>query len=71
MHDDPFVRAVATIPGDSSGSGFLRYLRKQAALPPEQRDPLPPDEMDEDQAARAADLERRIDADIADTEEAS
>jgi hypothetical protein len=71
MHDDPFARTVATIPGDSSGSGFLRYLREQAALSPEQRDPLPADETDEERAASAADLERRIDADIAATKETS
>ena len=32
-------------------SGFLRYLRQQAALPPEQRDPDPPEPTAEEQAA--------------------
>jgi len=45
-------------------SGFLRYLRQQAALPPEQRDPDPPESTAEDRAAYHADLARRIQADI-------
>lgn len=62
MHDDPFARTVASIP--PGFGGFLRYLREQAALPPEQRDPLPPDETAEERAVKLADLSRRIYADI-------
>ena len=45
-------------------SGFLRYLRQQAALPPEQRDPAPPEPTAEERAAKRADLERRAQEDI-------
>ena len=45
-------------------SGFLRYLQQQASLPPEQRDPDPPEPTAEERAAYHADLERRIQADI-------
>lgn len=44
--------------------GFMRYLRQQAALPPDQRDPDPPGPTAEDPAAYHADLARRIQADI-------
>lgn len=49
-------------------SGLLAYLRQQAALPEHLRDPLPPDETPKDAAARHEDMERRIDADIAEAE---
>ena len=45
-------------------SGFLRYLRQQAALPPDQRDPDPPEPTAEERAAYHADLARRIQSDI-------
>ena len=43
---------------------FMDYLRQQSALPPEQRDPAPPEPTAEERAAAHADLERRIQADI-------
>ncbi len=44
---------------------FLTYLRQQADLPPHLRDPLPPEETLHERMRRQEDLERRIDADIA------
>lgn len=43
---------------------FLDYLRQQARLPPDQRDPLPPEATAAEIAEQRADLERRIQADI-------
>ena len=42
----------------------MDYLRQQADMPPELRDPAPPEPTAEERAAYHADLARRIQSDI-------